>query len=50
MSAAEEWCRAHGYVELGSDAEIENDVSVRAHLAFGFQPTVRIQFFRRRLD
>jgi aminoglycoside 6'-N-acetyltransferase I len=50
MSAAEEWCRAHGYVELGSDAEIENDVSVRAHLAFGFRPTVRIQFFRRRLD
>jgi aminoglycoside 6'-N-acetyltransferase I len=50
MSAAEAWCRAHGHTELGSDAEIENEGSLRAHVALGFERTVRIQFFRRRVD
>lgn len=49
MHAAEEWCRTNGYTELGSDADVGNDVSIRAHRSMGFEPTVRLQFFRRRL-
>ena len=49
FAAVEDWCRAHGYTELGSDVEVENDVSQRAHAALGFEPTLRLQFFRKRL-
>jgi aminoglycoside 6'-N-acetyltransferase I len=49
MRAAEEWCRANGFTELGSDVEVHNDASLRAHEALGFEPTLRLQFFRRRL-
>ena len=49
IRAAEEWCRTNGYAELGSDADVENEISIRAHRAVGFEPTLRLQFFRRRL-
>lgn len=49
FTAIEGWCREHGYLELGSDAGIDNAVSLEAHVAFGFQPTLRLQFFRKRL-
>ena len=49
MRAAEEWCRTNGYMELGSDADVGNEISIRAHRAMGFEPTLRLQFFRRRL-
>lgn len=49
FTAIEGWCRKHGYLELGSDAEIDNAVSLEAHVALGFQPTLRLQFFRKRL-
>ena len=48
MAAAEQWCRSNGYLELGSDVEVENDVSLQAHQSLGFEQTVRLQFFRRR--
>ena len=50
VTAVERWCREHGYRELGSDVELDNDVSLRAHAALGFEPTQRVQFFRKRLD
>jgi aminoglycoside 6'-N-acetyltransferase I len=50
VSAVEDWCREHGYRELGSDVELWNEGSLRAHAALGFEPTMRLQFFRKRLD
>lgn len=47
--AVEEWCRAHGHDELGSDTLVENELGLRAHASLGFQPTERIQYFRKRL-
>jgi aminoglycoside 6'-N-acetyltransferase I len=49
IAAVERWCLERGYRELGSDVELGNDVSLRAHAALGFEPTVRLQFFRKRL-
>ena len=49
VMAVEAWSRDHGYVELGSDVELDNAVSLRAHAAMGFEPTLRLQFFRKRL-
>jgi len=47
MVAIEDWCRERGYRELTSDAELRNKVSLRAHSAVGFKPTVRIQYFKK---
>jgi aminoglycoside 6'-N-acetyltransferase I len=41
-----QWCRTHEFSELGSDVEMGNDTSLRAHIALGFKPTMRLQFFR----
>jgi GNAT superfamily N-acetyltransferase len=49
IRAAEEWARAQGFEELGSDALLENSVSLRAHRRLGFLPTERIQYFRKDL-
>jgi GNAT superfamily N-acetyltransferase len=49
IEAVEQWCRSHGHQELGSDVELDNDASQRAHAALGFSPTMRLQFFRKRL-
>ena len=50
VRAVEKWSREHGYRELGSDVELDNGVSLRAHAALGFEPTLRVQFFRKHLD
>lgn len=49
ISAVEEWCWANGHCELGSDVELGNPVSLQAHAALGFEPTLRLQFFRKQL-
>ena len=49
VAAVERWCTEHGYQELGSDVELENITSADAHVALGFEPTLRLQFFRKRL-
>lgn len=49
VAAVERWSRDAGYDELGSDVELDNAVSLRAHAALGFEPTLRVQFFRKRL-
>jgi aminoglycoside 6'-N-acetyltransferase I len=36
VQAAEDWARAHGYVELASDAELGNVGGQRAHTGVGF--------------
>lgn len=49
MSAAEHWARRNGFIELCSDADLLNDVSLVAHQRMGFEPTVRLQYFRKPL-
>lgn len=50
MTAVEDWCRAHAFTELGSDVETDNSVSLEAHAALGFEPTMQLQFFRKNLN
>ena len=48
--AVERWCIERGHTELGSDVAWDNEASLRAHGALGFEPTLRLQFFRKLLD
>ncbi|HEY7057232.1 MAG TPA: GNAT family N-acetyltransferase [Vicinamibacterales bacterium] len=50
VAAAEDWGRAQGSTEFGSDTLIDNDVSAAAHLALGFEPTETLRYFRKPLD
>jgi aminoglycoside 6'-N-acetyltransferase I len=49
IAAAEQWAGRQGCTEFGSDAVIDNDVSVAAHRALGFQETSRVCNFRKAL-
>lgn len=42
IAAAAVWARAAGYDYLGSDAELDNLVSQKAHAALGFKETGRV--------
>jgi aminoglycoside 6'-N-acetyltransferase I len=47
VAAAEEWCVRNGFTELGSDVEVSNEISQKMHTSLGFEPTMRLQFFRK---
>lgn len=49
IAAAEDWARARGCREFGSDALAANDVSARAHRALGFEEVETIRCFRKTL-
>lgn len=49
QQAAEDWARASGFTEMASDAELYNDVSLRSHLALGFEEVERQVCFRKSL-
>ncbi|HEX6322998.1 MAG TPA: aminoglycoside 6'-N-acetyltransferase [Vicinamibacterales bacterium] len=49
VKAAEDWGRAQGCTEFGSDADIDNDVSAAAHRALGFEESAQIRCFRKDL-
>ena len=49
VQAVEAWCIGNGYDELGSDAEVTNETSLTAHAKLGFEATVQIQHFCKRL-
>lgn len=49
VAAAESWALEKGFSELASDAEIENDVSISAHLALGFSEVERSVSFLKKL-
>lgn len=49
LAAVEEWARLAGYRELGSDADVDNLVSHRAHAALGFTDLGRQVLFRKDL-
>lgn len=41
---------ARGFLEMGSDAEIDNRISHAAHLGWGFSETERVVYFRKALS
>lgn len=45
IQAAEAWAASRDLNELGSDAELHNEDSIRAHKALGFQETFRVVQF-----
>lgn len=49
VRAAEDWARGQGCTEMGSDTEIENLVSLQAHLALGYEEAERLIHFRKAL-
>jgi aminoglycoside 6'-N-acetyltransferase I len=49
MHSAEDWARAQGCVEMASDALIDNEGSLRAHEALGFDVVDRCVHFRKGL-
>ena len=49
VAGAEQWARRSGYSELASDAEIDNETSIAAHRALGFQEIERAVHFLKRL-
>jgi aminoglycoside 6'-N-acetyltransferase I len=49
VSHAAQWARAQGCKEMGSDCELENEISLKAHLGVGFEETPRSIHFRKRL-
>ena len=49
ISAAEEWVRGFGCVEMASDTWIDNEVSQRAHAALGYEVVDRCVHFRKKL-
>jgi aminoglycoside 6'-N-acetyltransferase I len=49
MHSAEDWARAQGCLEMASDALIDNEESLRAHKALGFDVVDRCVHFRKGL-
>ena len=49
MRAAEEWSRTHGFIELASDSELDDDSAQRAHARCGFEEVDRLVKFRKKL-
>jgi len=49
VKAAETWAATHGYSEMASDTELDNDISLRAHLRLGYQEVERQICFKKRL-
>lgn len=49
VEAAEAWARSRGYAEIASDCLLENEVSLRAHTALGYEEVERLIHFRKSL-
>lgn len=49
VQAAEDWSRAQGSREMASDALLDNEESLRAHSALGFEVIDRCVHFRKKL-
>ncbi len=45
----EKWATENGYKEIGSDTELENLKSQKAHIKWGFQETERVVYYRKKL-
>ena len=50
VQAAEAWARRHGLKEMASDTQIDNTVSIQAHMVLEYEEVERIVCFRKALD
>lgn len=49
VRAAEDWARSQGLKEMGSDTWLDNEGSIRAHLALGYAEVERLIHFAKTL-
>lgn len=49
VAAAEDWARSRGHTEIGSDTQLWNEASQKAHAALGYEEVERIVAFRKAL-
>lgn len=49
VRAAEDWARSQGLKEMGSDTWLDNETSIRAHLAMGYEEVERLIHFAKTL-
>lgn len=49
VAASEDWARGQGCSEFASDAEVDNDASIAAHLALGFVDRGLVRCFSKTL-
>ncbi|HKQ48238.1 MAG TPA: GNAT family N-acetyltransferase [Phycisphaerae bacterium] len=49
VEAAEDWARSRGCLEMGSDADLSNEISHRAHGALGYSEVGRAVLFSKKL-
>jgi aminoglycoside 6'-N-acetyltransferase I len=49
MRSAEDWARQHGCLEIASDTWIDDEMSIEAHQALGFEVVDRCVHFRKPL-
>src|SRR5512140_2033747 len=49
VRAAEDWARSQGLREMGSDTWLDNEGSIRAHLAMGYEEVERLIHFAKTL-
>jgi len=49
LSAAEDWARSQGCLEIASDTWIDNDISQRVHEALGYEVVDRCVHYRKTL-
>ena len=49
VAFAEQWARQKGCTEMASDAEIDNSISLKAHLRMGYAETSRLVHLRKEL-
>ena len=47
LTAVEKWARAKGIMEIGSDAELDNELSHLCHKHWGFEETERVIYYRK---
>jgi aminoglycoside 6'-N-acetyltransferase I len=47
LASVEDWARAQGFTELGSDALLQNTLSHQVHRAVGFEERERVVYFRK---
>jgi aminoglycoside 6'-N-acetyltransferase I len=49
MQAAEDWARSLGITEMASDTWLDNEISIKAHLAAGYEEVERLVHFLKTL-
>lgn len=49
VAEAENWARKNGATEMASDAEVGNEMSLRAHVRLGYKETSRLVHLRKDL-